>query len=1411
MATRISYQFVTFYNETYRVDIDDADFVGDALDVDVAPDGFTLRYDGQTDSVNPGIVGSSCSVSILVTPDNAADMESFAADLISSVETRFTIAIYKITAGPTTSLYWAGYVLKDLGRIEDTGSTYFYAIKSVDGLARLKNVDYKDDSVLPAIPIATDEFIDHILRILNEIGTSALYWDNTDIFLRTVVNWQDGNMPAATAAKDPLKYSRVAGEVFAKKARSSDGDDWDWKSMYSAIEEICENWGARLMLSNGAWRFEQVRERMEENFFERRWSNNNTLLSSTNSAGYDKAIIQVGDDNRLSGGQFGYLPPLSKVEVLYDHKTYKNHLENLSWKWYNGSASNSAITRSGFTFDADTYFNVKGTLKVNVSVVSYTKPWRYIFGIILRTNPGNYRIDSETTPIVVGGVGIPTLNRESPNWQVASVYYEVSTPWIYSTNFVGEIPFAFSTPFVPSGQTGFTVDFNSGLGGEDYAANSVSVTVNDWRWKDLVLQIYGNDSAGNFEVARRYLVNNVNTGNSDALKIETAFGHAVYGWTACKIETTDDDTFVDWDDTTATWERANENTAAEFGQLLAYQTMQLQATTVETYSGTLSADSLHAHSRIVFPDDSTWLINHGEFQAKPNLWDVEMFKTGVADGADIDIDTPIGVPGHEDIPGVNTPGIAVAPGSGTGTMSASGFDGKLALAILTGNTVSTHISAGTVTSIPVDEPVKANSLFDGDLVYVVDPQSGQTFTFVVDGNQSGGATSIAVDSTSIPNAIPIGAQVIPSPLNIYTTSGGGGSWGGAGDINNGGNTTGATVVIGTNDANALQFETNNVARVNITGGASTGGAVTITDVTANTTTVEDVLSLIANSTGTAAAGLGPGIAMYAESSTTDSTFAGRIWAAWLTATHASRKSKIGFQTSYNGSAVEVASLDATNSGKGRLLVGATFPVALSSAGIDPAVDFALTLLSGKIFRVKYSNGNDAINVEDSAVGAYLMSRAGNAFLYADDTGATIERQSGGQIYISTTIMQVTDSKATKRGLEYAADYSATYNTRSLVDKGYVTGLLSSYTTGSGTANYIAYWSSGSALTGEAALYYDPTNDRVGINQSSPQKRLSIVTSSSLDGIRIESDGTLDQDPGRIELMGTATGPYVQRGFIALDVYSNAGALPDGQALYFQLQRDSGTLYTAMALYNNQAIFNNASGFNIANNSGRLRFQSSSAGIFNTDNNWLLTTSAQTTNDANSRLKIVSIGTTSSNYGLRVYNSTPTLIFAVRDDQHVGVNVDPADAIVQLKGLGTTTAKTLLVENSSGTDNFYVQDSGLVSGVAYQSVSAAPTVTYGAAAGTGPTTVLISGAQNGVNIFFTTGTSPSASTTVMTVNLPKSFANGCAASWLAYNAATQPIIGNFWLSGTSQNSITIAYAGTLAASTDYALSITIMGF
>lgn len=1527
MATRLQCQFVSFHEQTYRIDIDDADYVGSPLEIDVADNGFSLKYSGKTDRVVPGIMGSSCAVSVAVTPGNRTALDTLADDIRNSEETRFSIAIYKIEFGPTENLFWAGTVLTDLGGFDDIGNVFFFTIEAVDGLARLKNIDYKDTSLTPDGPYGNLSFINHLLNCLFTVSTTATYWSGTDVFLRTVVNWQEAGHGSIAANKCPLKYSRVHGRVFAKERLNAADEDWEFSDMYKTVEAICEHWGARLMLSDGSWRFEQVRERLEETFYERRWDSldeTGNLLSSTATAGYDHNIIQASTtDFRTSGGQFNYLPALRHVEVNYKHNTYVNQVAGQYYRWQKDSGYDQTYTVTGISFDADSFFKVSGVLNLECSTtfVDIDDRWRAIFGVLLRLPDGPYRFRSHTSVTQVGpNAPVYNINHEPYTWTStdSGIFYEISSQVATSSKIKTSIPFEFWTPYVPSGQTSFSINFASQIRGEYIIDSSpATLTLTDWFFEDLVLTINGLDVSTNYETDRIYKPTNTDTGNSDAIKIDSIFGHAVKGWTPCKVQVTSD--LATWTDAAATWDRGTETSNDEFGELLANQLLRLQQLPVQTYSGELIASPVAAHERITFTDLTTWLITNATFQAAKDQWSVEMVNTGVADAGTITTIAPGKIIKGPQLPRVTKWGLVAAPSDGTGFDTATGTSTRIGLDAAAVNIVRTTITAGTITSIPVQYNISGGTFQDGDYILIHNPQSGNVVAFEVDGDQSAGSNSINVVSQVTTVDIPLGSEVFYPLHNTFTqNTGGGGYGGGTGDINDGGNTTGAPIVIGTNDANALNFETNNVVRVAITGGASTGGAVTITEVTANTSTMSDTLSLIANSTGTALAGLGPAIAFYAESSTTDSTLAGRIWAAWTTATHATRQSKIGFHAIYNGSTVEAGSFDATNTGAGRLLVGASSPVVLAANALTTAQSFtvggsssSLTIggSSGQVsLTTSYSAGgngiilsvtsNSATNTAGINIGnsiAYDQTSGTRNFVFfssgfAPTSGTAVHNQlaftgtfnqTGGAsgitrgIYLNQTITAVADFRAleiaadgtnvksiyqsgttainnlagataigttstpnasaildivsTAKGLGLPAMTTAqvnaigsprdglfVYDTDTDTAKLRANGAWVSLGTGSGTvdgsgaAGYVAYWTDSDTLSGESNLYWDATNNRLGIGESSPDRALHIRTNAT-DPIYLETDGTVDQDCGGIEFVGTATGPYVQRGRIALDVFSNAGASPKGQSLVFRTGTDGQSGGGQMALYENQMSLVYAGNFTFQGigTGNRLRFESTS-GCFSTVT-WLLTNSSYTTQDTTARLKLVGIGTTSSNYGLKIHDGGNGAYFYARDDKRIGVGVDPADARVQIMGEGTTTGKALLVESSSGTDNFHVQDSGVCTGQAFQNNSSAPTVSYGAAAGTGPVTDLLQGGQNGVNIFFTTGTSPGASAAVFTVNLPKSFANGCAASFVAYNAATQPLIGNFWLSGTSQNSITISYAGTLAASTAYALSITIFGF
>ena len=57
-------------------------------------------------------------------------------------------------------------------------------------------------------------------------------------------------------------------------------------------------------------------------------------------------------------------------------------------------------------------------------------------------------------------------------------------------------------------------------------------------------------------------------------------------------------------------------------------------------------------------------------------------------------------------------------------------------------------------------------------------------------------------------------------------------------------------------------------------------------------------------------------------------------------------------------------------------------------------------------------------------------------------------------------------------------------------------VLTNPVTGTGTAGHVAYWSGSGTITGEAALFYDATNDRLGIGLNSPGNKLVISQSVS---------------------------------------------------------------------------------------------------------------------------------------------------------------------------------------------------------------------------------------------------------------------------------------------------------------------------
>lgn len=333
-----------------------------------------------------------------------------------------------------------------------------------------------------------------------------------------------------------------------------------------------------------------------------------------------------------------------------------------------------------------------------------------------------------------------------------------------------------------------------------------------------------------------------------------------------------------------------------------------------------------------------------------------------------------------------------------------------------------------------------------------------------------------------------GAAAAPTFRSLVAAdlpAGAGGAW------LDGGNTFGATGTLGTNDNNTVAFETNNVTRGTISSGASTGGAWTMTDVTANTNTVEDVLTIRANSTGTPTTNYGVGLLFQGKSSTTDNRDMGRIVPYWISATDGARSAYIGVEMATAGGGMQRYAVF-ENSNSGALSLGTASAATFHRAGINTQASFlignsssSVTLggSSGVVSLVSANASASAINFNPNQGGAtgtggvsiaagqsYNQTSGTRSILdhnagFAPTSGTAVHNsmlfsgtfnQTGGAngitrgIYLNQTITAVADMRL----IELAANGSNTkgiYQTGSSVTNNFVGATAFGSTTAPGTA------------------------------------------------------------------------------------------------------------------------------------------------------------------------------------------------------------------------------------------------------------------------------------------------------------------------------------------------------------------------
>lgn len=757
MAVRFRSEQVAISGREFKIEISDSEHVGSVTEFTTDARGFELSYQGNgIDNLHP-IITSRLTLGMVI--ENATQA-ALITDLATAPENRFTVQIFEIISSSDVP-FWVGYIFFDNTREQDLTYPFILELSAIDGLSRLKKVEFKQGTGVTSEPRDIDNFIEHLCFCLRQ-NTELVdnYFGDGVNFLATIVNWYDTNHSTVTEAKDPLRYSRIDPVIFSQ--RRSDGQ-WTFKSCYDILNLIAEHWCARIMMSGGRYRFEQINERSESTYVERRYDRDGDFLTADTIASYEldvdqTSIIAGGNGSRLASGVFGFLPPLRDVDITYDHFTYKNYLDNYNNRWAYNTAGGS-ITISNLKFDADSYIEVTGRIYLKLTGPTTTQ-FRHIFAMVLTVGGEYFKKRSYFVPNQY------LITYDEPGeWVVGFQQADISTNYIWGGSFDGYIDFALRTTEVPSGADSIIINFVED-GAEDNAGGAVADTIIHYSFKNLTLRIAGTEDDTNYYTkSLLYKWTNFTTGNTDTIEQTHLFGNPIKPWTRGRIQTTSN--LVTWNDTTQSWGVGAAGTQ-DFGSLAAKQIMASRNTALRTYSGTIYCKLMRAHTRPTLTDGNGYLLLSATYTSNLDQWSGDWWAAGVGVDGEVIVGEETDIPDDDaDFVGTKPPAVY----GGGAVLSGVNSGSNIALQALAVNYTDADISAGAVTSIGLQFAASESAYLIDDDIALVNPQTGMIAPLTVTTASSGGDTTLAVTGT-LTQAFPKGSYLIYSALNKFTGQGG---------------------------------------------------------------------------------------------------------------------------------------------------------------------------------------------------------------------------------------------------------------------------------------------------------------------------------------------------------------------------------------------------------------------------------------------------------------------------------------------------------------------------------------------------------------------------------------------------------------------------------------------------------------
>jgi hypothetical protein len=384
--------------------------------------------------------------------------------------------------------------------------------------------------------------------------------------------------------------------------------------------------------------------------------------------------------------------------------------------------------------------------------------------------------------------------------------------------------------------------------------------------------------------------------------------------------------------------------------------------------------------------------------------------------------------------------------------------------------------------------------------------------------------------------------------------------------------------------------------------------------------------------------------------------------------------------------------------------------------------------------------------------------------------------------------------------------------------------LTNPVTGTGSAGQVSYWSSGSAITGESNLFWDATNDRLGIGTNSPNANLDIqrVFGDSNDILRLGSNQNYyfgfarNTSTGALQIQGNQTGfnsiilaPTSGNVLIGTTTDSGGKLRVDGDVF---INNNSNTQIG----FNTTGALNSVGAYLYFNRSGSNKWTAGMGPFDGSDDYQIVTGSTKALNlTVSTGAAIFSSNVTANSF---IKSGGTSSQFLKADGSVDSTTYVPTSRTITING--TTEDLSADRTYNVGTVTSITATAG--TGI---SISGSPITTSGTLTitNTAPDQVVSLTASTGISIsgtypnFTITNTSPSSGGTVTSVasltlgtsgtDLTSTVANGTTTPAITLNVPTASATNRGALSSTDwttfnnkQNTLTLTTSGTSGAAT-----------